>query len=133
MQVIRMKKLTYLSKLERDTIFVSAEHKVIMLRYYGRIDDALTILEPSDESFSLLADVMNVIMDYSNSFSEEREEYFYEWLRVIPTNLTYAVAGYISGLKNTDNTEMSNIYYSEVLQAATSCLQALNIIQPIDE
>ena len=133
MQVIRMRILTYLSKLEQDTIFVSAEHKVIMLRYYQTIDKALEMLEPTDDSFKLLEEILLVVMDYSNSFSEERDTYFYEWIRVIPTNMTYAVAGFIAGLKDTDNTEICNIYYSEVLRAASKCLESLNIVEPTNE
>ena len=133
MQVIRMRILTYLSKLEQDTIFVSAEHKVIMLRYYQIIDKASEMLEPTDDSFKLLEEILLVVMDYSNSFSEERDTYFYEWIRVIPTNMTYAVAGFIAGLKDTDNTEICNIYYSEVLRAASKCLESLNIVEPTNE
>jgi len=128
-----MRKLTYLSKLEEDTIFVSAEHKVIMLRYYQSIDDALSKLNPNAENFRLLEEIMLVIMDYSNSFSEERDIFFYEWIRVIPTSLTYAVAGFISGLKDNENTELCNIYYSEVLRAASKCLESLNIVEPTNE
>jgi len=128
-----MRKLIYLSKLEEDTIFVSAEHKVIMLRYYQSIDDALSKLNPSAENFRLLEEIMLVIMDYSNSFSEERDIFFYEWIRVIPTSLTYAVAGFISGLKDNENTELCNIYYSEVLRAASKCLESLNIVEPTNE
>ena len=91
-----------------------------MLRYYQSIDDALSKLNPSAENFRLLEEIMLVIMDYSNSFSEERDIFFYEWIRVIPTSLTYAVAGFISGLKDNDNTELCNIYYSEVLRAASN-------------
>ena len=133
MQVLRMRKLTYLSKLEEDTIFVSAEHKVIMLRYYQSIDDALSKLNPSNDNYRLLEDIMLVIIDYSNSFSEERDIFFYEWIRVIPTSLTYAVAGFISGLKNKDNNELCNIHYSEVLKAASKCLTSLNIVEPTNE
>ena len=133
MEVLRMRKLIYLSKLEEDTIFVSAEHKVIMLRYYQSIDDALSKLNPSAENFRLLEEIMLVIMDYSNSFSEERDIFFYEWIRVIPNSLTYAVAGFISGLKDKDNTELCNIYYSEVLRAASKCLDSLNIVEPTNE
>lgn len=128
-----MRILIYLSKLEQDTIFVSAEHKVIMLRYFQTIDKALEMLEPTDDSFKLLEEILLVVMDYSNSFSEERDTYFYEWLRVIPTNMTYAVAGFIAGLKDTDNTEICNIYYSEVLRAASKCLESLNIVEPTNE
>ena len=133
MEVLRMRILTYLSKLEEDTIFVSAEHKVIMLRYYQTIDKALEMLEPTEDSFKLLEEILLVVMDYSNSFSEEKETFFYEWIRVIPTNLTYAVAGFISGLKDKDNTELCNIYYSEVLRAASKCLESLNIVEPTNE
>ena len=133
MEVLRMRKLIYLSKLEEDTIFVSAEHKVIMLRYYQSIDDAISKLNPSAENYRLLEEIMLVIMDYSNSFSEERDIFFYEWIRVIPTSLTYAVAGFISGLKDNENTELCNIYYSEVLRAASKCLESLNIVEPTNE
>ncbi len=133
MKVQNQLKMIYLFKAERDTLYISAEHEVIMLTYYKEIDEALKSLRPSKESFRLLAEVIDVITDYSNSFSEEREFYFSEWIRIIPTNLTYAIAGFISGLKQSDNTEICNVYYSEVLKTASRCLLSLNNIEPENE
>jgi len=127
------KKLKYLNRAERDSLYISAEHEIIMLTYYLELDASLKALRPSKEAFRLLSEVINVITDYSNSFSEEKEEYFYEWIRIIPTNLTYAIAGFISGLKESGDIETCNIYYSDVLQSASRCLSALNEIELIDE
>jgi len=126
-------KLKYLNRAERDSLYISAEHEIIMLTYYLELDASLKALRPSKEAFRLLSEVINVITDYSNSFSEEKEEYFYEWIRIIPTNLTYAIAGFISGLKESGDIETCNIYYSDVLQSASRCLTALNEIELIDE
>jgi hypothetical protein len=126
-------KLTYLLKAERDSLYISAEHEVIMLTYYYELDAALRALRPSKEAFRLLSEVIDVVTDYSSSFSEDKEEYFYEWIRIIPTNLTYAIAGFISGLKESGDVLTCNIYYSDVLQSASRCLTALNEIEPIDE
>lgn len=128
-----IKKLKYLNRAERDSLYISAEHEIIMLTYYLELDASLKALRPSKEAFRLLSEVINVITDYSNSFSEEKEEYFYEWIRIIPTNLTYAIAGFISGLKESGDIETCNIYYSDVLQSASRCLSALNEIELIDE
>jgi len=133
MIVLRMKKLIYLSKIENDTLYLSEEHKVIMFRYYERLDAAIDSLAPTKEAYLLLDDICKVVVDYSNSFGEERDEFFYEWIRVIPTNLTYAVGGFIAGLRNSNNSELCNIYYSEVFKAASDCLMALNIVKPDDE
>ncbi len=127
------KKLKYLNRAELDSLYISAEHEIIMLTYYLELDASLKALRPSKEAFRLLSEVINVITDYSNSFSEEKEEYFYEWIRIIPTNLTYAIAGFISGLKESGDIETCNIYYSDVLQSASRCLSALNEIELIDE
>ena len=127
------KKLKYLNRAERDSLYISAEHEIIMLTYYLELDASLKALRLSKEAFRLLSEVINVITDYSNSFSEEKEEYFYEWIRIIPTNLTYAIAGFISGLKESGDIETCNIYYSDVLQSASRCLSALNEIELIDE
>jgi hypothetical protein len=127
------KKLKYLNRAELDSLYISAEHEIIMLTYYLELDASLKALRPSKEAFRLLSEVINVITDYSSSFSEEKEEYFYEWIRIIPTNLTYAIAGFISGLKESGDIETCNIYYSDVLQSASRCLSALNEIELIDE
>lgn len=126
-------KLKYLNRAELDSLYISAEHEVIMLTYYLELDSSLKALRPSKEAFRLLSEVINVITDYSSSFSEEKEEYFYEWIRIIPTNLTYAIAGFISGLKESGDIETCNIYYSDVLQSASRCLNSLNEIEPVDE
>lgn len=128
-----MPKLKYLHRAELDTLYVSAEHEVIMLTYYYELDDALKYLRPSKESCRLLSQLIDVITDYSSSFSEDKDKYFYEWIRIIPTNLTYTIAGFISGLKDKNNVSECNISYSGVLQSASRCLSSLNDIEPIDE
>ena len=127
------KRLKYLFRAELDTVYVSAEHEVIMLSYYYELDDAIRYLKPSKDKLRLLNELIDVITDYSSSFSEDKDEYFYEWIRIIPTNLTYTIAGFISGLKDENNVSECNISYSGVLQSASRCLNSLNEIEPIDE
>ena len=127
------RKLKYLFRADRDSIYINAEHEIIMLTYYYELDDALASLKPSKDSYRLLSELIDVITDYSCSFSEERDMFFSEWIRIIPTNLTYAVAGFISGLKDENNTELCNIFYSGVLQSAARCLTSLNKITPDSE
>tara|TARA_R110002110_G_scaffold102193_1_gene259225 strand:+ start:1445 stop:1834 length:390 start_codon:yes stop_codon:yes gene_type:complete len=126
-------KLKYLFRAELDTVYVSAEHEVMMLTYYYELDDALRYLKPSKDKLRLLNELIDVITDYSSSFSEDKDEYFYEWIRIIPTNLTYTIAGFIAGLKDEDNVTECNISYSAVLQSASRCLTSLNEIEPVDE
>lgn len=126
-------KLKYLYKADRDTVYCNAEHEVIMLTYYYELDDALKYVKPTKDKVKLLYKLIDVITDYSTSFSEDKDEYFYEWIRIIPTNLTYTIAGFIAGLKDKSNVEVCNISYSAVLQSASRCLNALNSIEPVDE
>ena len=126
-------RLKYLYKADRDTVYCNAEHEVIMLTYYYELDDALKYVKPPKDKLNLLYQLINVITDYSTSFSEDKDEYFYEWIRIIPTNLTYTIAGFIAGLKDERNVEVCNISYSAVLQSASRCLNALNTIQPLNE
>jgi len=127
------RKLIYLFKVERDTLYISPEHEVIMLAFYFELDGALVSLRPSQDSYRLLHELIDVITDYSNSFAEERDLSFNEWLRIIPTNLTYAIAGFIAGLKQSDNTAAPNIGYSEVLKSAARCLTALNKVKAVND
>jgi len=127
------KRLIYLFRAELDTVYENAQHEVIMLTYYYELDDALRYLKPAKDKLRLLNELIDVITDYSSSFSEDKDEYFYEWIRIIPTNLTYTIAGFIAGLKDKDNVSECNISYSGVLQTASRCLTALNEIEPVDE
>ena len=128
-----MPKLIYLNKADRDTVYVSAEHEIIMLRYYLELDDALKYVKPPKDKLNLLYQLIDVITDYSSSFSEDKDEYFYEWIRIIPTNLTYTLSGFIAGLKNDINAEICNVSYASILQSASRCLNSLNEIEPVDE
>jgi len=127
------KRLKYLNRAELDTVYISAEHEVIMLSYYYELDDAISYIKPSKDKIRLLNELIDVITDYSSSFSEDKDEYFYEWIRIIPTNLTYTIAGFLAGLKDEGNVSECNISYSAVLQSASRCLNSLNEIEPIDE
>ena len=127
------KRLKYLNRAELDTVYISAEHEVIMLTYYYELDDAISYIKPSKDKIRLLNELIDVITDYSSSFSEDKDEYFYEWIRIIPTNLTYTIAGFLAGLKDEDNVTECNISYSAVLQSASRCLNSLNEIEPVDE
>tara|TARA_R100000655_G_C3000062_1_gene194265 strand:+ start:13425 stop:13802 length:378 start_codon:yes stop_codon:yes gene_type:complete len=125
--------MTYLSRLKQETFYVSANHKIVLIAYFNRLDNALKHLNPNDSSILLLSELIDVAIDYSNSFSEERELFFYEWVRALPLNLTFALGGFVAGIKNNENIELCNMYYREILNAGSDCLDNLSIIRPEKE
>ena len=117
--------MDYLSKVTDKTIYCSSTHEIICKEYYLSINRVLNDLELED--ISLLKEVLDIIVNYSNDFADNQTgNFFYEWLRVIPTNFTYALAGFISGL----NTSEYSIKYAnaniDIMIATNLYLKRLN-------
>jgi hypothetical protein len=128
----KVKRMDYLSKIERDTIYCSDHHRIIIKDYYKGLREALENLEIKDTK--LLNEVLRTILNYSNEFSDNNEnEYFYEWLRIIPTNMTYAISGFIAGIQNDKDKTKYQLSHLDIIENAVQCIYRLPLITLEDE
>ena len=105
--------MTYLFNIAKKTIYCSVVHEAAAKEYYNALDVSLNKLDV--DNIDLLLEVLNVIVDYSNLFAEDKTgEFFEEWIRVIPTNFTYSLAGYVAGLNSKDFDFKYNKYYEKI-------------------
>lgn len=128
----KVKRMDYLSKIEKDTICCSDYHRIIIKDYYKGLREALEDLEIKDTK--LLNEVLRTILNYSNEFSDNNEnEYFYEWLRIIPTNMTYAISGFIAGIQNDKDKTKYELSHLDIIENAVQCIYRLPLITLEDE
>tara|TARA_R110001583_G_scaffold7419_1_gene36778 strand:+ start:4681 stop:5055 length:375 start_codon:yes stop_codon:yes gene_type:complete len=119
--------MTYLSKIRKKTIYCSVVHEAAAKEYYNALDVSLNKLDV--DNIDLLLEVLNVIVDYSNLFAEDKTgEFFEEWIRVIPTNFTYSLAGYVAGLNSKDFDFKYNNANVEIMIASRAYLEIIDNI-----
>lgn len=119
--------MDYLSSIKKKTIYCSTIHEAAAKEYYNAIDASLNKLDI--DNVDLLLEVLNVIIDYSNLFAEDKTgEFFEEWIRVIPTNFTYSLAGYVAGLNSKAFDFKYNNANVEIMIASRNYLEIIDNI-----
>ena len=124
--------MDYLSKIADKTIYCSNTHEIITREYYSSVNQALNTIDI--QNMDLLYEVLNIIIDYYNDFADKQTgSFFYEWLRIIPTNFTYAIAGYIAGLNSKDyNIKHANANV-DIMLCTNKYLERLNDLKASNE
>ena len=74
-------------------------------------------------------EVVDVIIEYSNGYGEGvRENNFYDWIMIIPINLSVATNGFFAGIETKSNAAVVRAYrvvLDEMLQETVSKIDLL--------
>tara|TARA_R110001583_G_scaffold25400_10_gene91991 strand:+ start:3671 stop:4027 length:357 start_codon:yes stop_codon:yes gene_type:complete len=114
-------------------VFANQEHKAI-------IDVYMTMcLEFSKEvstknKYNNYLDVVKTIIDYSNGYgSGVRENNFYDWIMIIPINLSVATNGFFAAIETKTNLAVVRAYKVVLEQMLHDTVEKLNFIEPDNE
>tara|TARA_R100001463_G_scaffold39868_2_gene85119 strand:+ start:1976 stop:2335 length:360 start_codon:yes stop_codon:yes gene_type:complete len=110
-------------------IYSSSQHRYIMEPYVNLCKEFVKEVATKNKYQSYL-EVVDTIMQYSNSYGQEgiREKNFYDWIMIIPTNLSVATNGFFAAIetkKNSASVRGYKIVLQEVLLEAVDKLDKL--------
>tara|TARA_R110000751_G_C13463637_1_gene445729 strand:+ start:21 stop:377 length:357 start_codon:yes stop_codon:yes gene_type:complete len=95
-------------------IYASAEHKAIIETYMLMCDEFAKEVS-SKSRYNNYCDVIKTIIEYHNSYgSGVKENNWYDWLMIIPINMSVATNGFFAGLETNKNRALI-IAYKTVL------------------
>jgi hypothetical protein len=116
-----------------NLIYASQEHKTILDIYVAMC------IEFADEvstksKFNNYKDVTSVIFDYHNSYGEgTREDNFYNWLMIIPINLSVATNGFFAGIETKSNRSIIRAYKVVLEEMLQETVNRLDDIKTTDD
>tara|TARA_R100001530_G_scaffold124227_1_gene92377 strand:- start:248 stop:604 length:357 start_codon:yes stop_codon:yes gene_type:complete len=79
-------------------------------------------------------EVVDVIIEYSNGYGEGlRENNFYDWIMIIPINLSVATNGFFAGIETKSNAAAVRAYKVILDQLLQETVKKLDLLQPTNE
>ena len=91
-------------------IYASEEHKTIIESYIRMCEEFAKDVSSKSRYHNYL-DVVETIIEYHNNYGSGRNENnFYDWLVIIPINLSVATNGFFAGLETNNNRAVIRAY-----------------------
>ena len=79
-------------------------------------------------------EVINVIIDYHNGYgSGVKEDNWYSWLMIIPTNLSVATSGFFAGLETRNNSATIRAYKVILNEMVIDVADKIDELEPIND
>tara|TARA_R110000787_G_scaffold70091_1_gene155800 strand:- start:7665 stop:8021 length:357 start_codon:yes stop_codon:yes gene_type:complete len=89
----------------RKVIYANHEHEILIDSYVNLTKDLISDLS-SDTKFSQYEEILEIILEYHNTYGDSvNRQNWYDWIMIIPLNLSIMSNGYLAGLENKKNTK----------------------------
>ena len=93
-----------------EPIYASEEHKNIIETYLMMCKEFSKDVSTKSRYNNYL-DVIETVIEYHNGYgSGVKEDNWYSWLMIIPTNLSVATSGFFAGLETKSNASIIRAY-----------------------
>ena len=84
-------------------IYASAEHRTIIESYITMCKEFAKDVSSKSRYYNYL-DVLETVVEYSNNYGTgNSEKSWYDWLMIIPINLSVATNGFFAGIETNKN------------------------------
>jgi len=91
-------------------IYASEEHKAIIEAYLTMCQEFAKDVSSKSRYYNYL-DVVETILEYSNNYGTgTRENNWYDWLMIIPINLSVMTNGFFAGVETNKNRAVIRAY-----------------------
>jgi len=91
-------------------IYASAEHRTIIETYMSVCQEFAKDVS-SKSRYNNYLDVVDVILEYHNNYgSGVKENNWYDWLMIIPINMSVATNGFFAGIETNKNRSVIRAY-----------------------
>ena len=116
-----------------EPIYANNEHRVIIETYITMCKEFAK--EVSTKSrYNNYLEVEDIILEYSNHYGEgQRENNFWDWLLIIPINLSVATNGFFAGVETRSNAAVVRAYRVVLDELTQDTVDKIDKIEPIKE
>jgi len=114
-------------------IFSSQQHKSIIEVYITMCKNFVEESTTQTRYHNFL-EVVDLIIEYSNGYGEGlKEDNFYNWIMIIPINLSVATSGFFAGIETKTNSAIIRAYKVVLDQMLQEVVSKLDKLEPTDE
>ena len=114
-------------------IYANQEHKSIISTYLAMTQDFAKEVS-TNSRYNNYLDVVDIILEYHNGYGEGvKENNYWDWLMIIPINISVATNGFFAGLKTKGNASMIRAYKLVLDEMLQQVVDKIDKIEPINE
>lgn len=111
-------------------IYSSEEHRLIVESYITMCKQ-FTEEVASQARYKNYLEVIDLIVEYSNGYGEGvRENNFYDWIVILPINISVATSGFYAGIETKTNSAVIRAYKVVLEQLLTETVTRLDALEP---
>jgi len=114
-------------------IYASEEHKTIIESYIRMCEEFAKDVSSKARYYNYL-DVVETIIEYSNNYGAgTRENNWYDWLMIIPINLSVATNGFFAGLETNKNRAVIRAYKTVLNEIVSDVVDKIDNLEEPSE
>ena len=111
-------------------VYANQEHKSIIDIYISMCLEFTKEVSTASK-YNNFQEVSNIIFEYHNNYGNGiRENNFYDWLMIIPINLSVACNGFFAGIETKSNRAIIRAYKLVLEEMLQQTVDAIDNIQP---
>lgn len=117
----------------RTPIFANKEHEIIIDNYIMVMKQF--VREISNENrWNNFLEVYDIIIEYHNNYGKGvREQNYWDWIMILPINLSVMVNGYLAGIETKRNATAVKSYKIILNELLQDVIDKIEKLEPIDE
>ena len=116
-----------------EPIYANDEHRVILETYITMRQEFAK--EVSTKSrYNNYLEVVQIVIEYHNNYGAgTKEENFWDWLMIIPINLSVATNGFFAGVETKSNAAVVRAYRVVLDELVQDTVDKIDKIEPLKE
>jgi len=117
----------------REPIYANDEHKVIVETYIIMCQEFAKEVS-SKSRYNNFLEVVDIIIEYHNNYGAgKKENNFWDWMMVIPINLSIATNGFFAGIETRSNAAVVRAYRVVLDEMVQDVVGRIDKIEPVND
>ena len=116
-------------------IYANEEHKQAVETYLSMCEDFVQDVSSSTR-YEQYNEVLNLILEYHNNYGKGasfKSNNYWDWLMIIPINVSVMTQGYFAGIENKRNTAKIRGYRVVLAELLEQLVNKIEKLEPIDD
>ena len=114
-------------------IYANTEHEVIISSYILMIKEFIKDVS-NDTRWHNFLEVLDILIEYHNNYGKGvRENNYWDWLMILPINLSLMTNGFLAGIETKGNASIVRAYKVLLNEMVQDVVDKIEKLEPLDE
>ena len=114
-------------------IYANTQHQIIIEQFTSIMKDFVRDVA-SDAKWKAYKEIFEIIIEYHNNYGQGTKEHnYWDWLMILPINLSVMTQGFLAGVETKRNANTIRSYKVLLKEILHDVVEKLEKLEPINE